>query len=79
MLPEIDRLEMNHLLADLALIQQRLQELEKVIAVRCGSSDDADVAAQERGKDNSPVLLPLTLPSPQRGEGTADSYFSNGP
>jgi transposase len=40
-LPEIDRLEMDHLLADLALIQQRKQDLEKVIAVRCGSSEDA--------------------------------------
>ena len=40
-LPEIDRLEMNHLLVDLEHIQQRLMELEKVIAQRCGNSEDA--------------------------------------
>src|SRR6476660_9185475 len=33
-LPEIDRLEMNHLLSDLEHVQQRLKELEKVIAQR---------------------------------------------
>jgi len=48
-LPEIDRLEMNHLLADLALIQQRMQELEKVIAVRCGSSEDAVILSSLPG------------------------------
>ena len=40
-LPEIDRLEMNHLLADLEHVQQRFEELEEVIAERCGSSEDA--------------------------------------
>ena len=40
-LPEIDRLEMNHLLADLEHVQQRLKELEKVIAQRCGASQEA--------------------------------------
>jgi transposase len=40
-LPEIDRLEMNHLLADLEQIQQRLKELEQVIAQRCGVSAEA--------------------------------------
>ena len=40
-LPEIDRLEMQYLLADLELILQRLQELEKVITERCGASEDA--------------------------------------
>lgn len=40
-LPEIDHLEMQYLLADLELILQRLQELEKVITERCGASEDA--------------------------------------
>ena len=40
-LPEIDRLEMDHLLADLEQIQQRLKELEGVIAKRCGVSKEA--------------------------------------
>ena len=40
-LPEIDRLEMNHLLADLEHTQQRLNNLEKVIAERCAASEDA--------------------------------------
>src|SRR6476620_10721473 len=33
-LPEMDRLEMNHLLSDLEHVQQRLKEFEKVIAQR---------------------------------------------
>ncbi|HEY7310190.1 MAG TPA: transposase [Gemmataceae bacterium] len=37
-LPEIDRLEMDHLLADLERVQQRLKELEGVIPQRCGAS-----------------------------------------
>jgi transposase len=40
-LPEIDRLEMNHLLADLEQVQGRRQELEQVIARRCGVSAEA--------------------------------------
>src|SRR6516162_1304863 len=40
-LPTIDRLEMNHLLADLEQIQERRKELEQVIAERCGVSDEA--------------------------------------
>jgi transposase len=40
-LPEIDRLEMNHLLADLEQVQQRVKELEQVIAQRCGVSAEA--------------------------------------
>jgi transposase len=40
-LPTIDRLEMNHLLADLEQIQERRKELEKVIAERCGVSEEA--------------------------------------
>ena len=37
-LPEIDRLEMNHLLVTMEQVQQRLKELEKVIAERSGVS-----------------------------------------
>src|ERR1043166_1055060 len=40
-LPEIDRLEMNHLLADLEQVQGRRKELEQVIARRCGVSAEA--------------------------------------
>jgi transposase len=40
-LPEIDRLEMNHLLTDLEQVQQRLKELEGVIAQRSGASKEA--------------------------------------
>jgi transposase len=40
-LPEIDRLEMNHLLLDLEQVQQRIKELERVIAQRCGVSEEA--------------------------------------
>src|SRR5215470_1898306 len=35
-LPEIDRLEMNHLLTDIEQVEQRLKDLEQVIAQRCG-------------------------------------------
>jgi transposase len=48
-LPEIDRLEMNHLLADLEHIQQRLKELEEVIAKRCGVSKEAGIIATMPG------------------------------
>jgi transposase len=44
-LPEIDRLEMDHLLADLKQVQKRIEDLEKVIAERCGNSDDAVLLA----------------------------------
>src|SRR3954447_5230729 len=40
-LPEIDRLEMDHLLFDLERAQQRLKALEQVIARRCGVSAEA--------------------------------------
>lgn len=45
MLPEIDRLEMDHLLADLKQVQKRIEDLETVIAQRCGNSDDAVLLA----------------------------------
>ena len=48
-LPEIDRLEMDQLLADLEQIQQRLKELEGVIAKRCGVSKEAVLLASMPG------------------------------
>src|SRR5262249_31531824 len=48
-LPEIDRLEMNHLLADLERVQQRLKELEGVIAQRSGDSQEAVLIASMPG------------------------------
>src|SRR5215470_8747794 len=44
-LPAIDRLELDHLLADLERVQQRLKELEGVIAQRCGASKEAALIA----------------------------------
>jgi transposase len=40
-LPEIDHLEMTHLLVDLEHAQQRLKELEQVLAQHCGLSKEA--------------------------------------
>ena len=40
-LPAMDRLEMNHLLADLEHVEQRFEELEQVIAERCDDSEEA--------------------------------------
>ncbi len=48
-LSEIDRLEMNHLLADLEYIEQRLEEIEKVIAERCSGSEEAVLLASTPG------------------------------
>jgi transposase len=48
-LPAIDRLEMNHLLTDIEQVQQRVQELERVIAQRCGVSDQAVLLASMPG------------------------------
>jgi transposase len=48
-LPEIDRLEMDQLLADLELVQRRVKELERVIAQRCGVSEEAGLIASMPG------------------------------
>src|SRR6516162_10052558 len=48
-LPEIDRLEMDHLLADVEQVQQRRKELEQVIARRCGVSAEAVLLATMPG------------------------------
>ena len=48
-LPEIDRLEMNYLLTDLERLQERLKELERVIAERSGVSKEAALLATMPG------------------------------
>ena len=48
-LPEVDRWEMDHLLMDLEHAQRRVQELEKVIAQRCATSDAAALLATTPG------------------------------
>jgi len=48
-LPEIDRLEMNYLLTDLDRLQERLKELERVIAERSGVSKEAALLATMPG------------------------------
>jgi transposase len=48
-LPEIDRLEMDQLLADLELAQRRIKGLERVIARRCGVGEAAGLIASMPG------------------------------
>src|SRR5215831_3350897 len=48
-LPTIDRLEMNHWLTDVEQIQQRVKELEQVIAQHCGVSEEAGLIASMPG------------------------------
>jgi len=48
-LPEMDRLEMNHLLIDLEHAQQRMRELEEILAERCGASEAATLLASMPG------------------------------
>jgi transposase len=48
-LSEVDQLELNHLLVDLERIQDRLKELEKVIAERCGASEAATILVSMPG------------------------------
>ena len=48
-LPEIDRLEMNNLIIDLELVQQRMRELEEILAQRCGMSEAATLLVSMPG------------------------------
>jgi transposase len=48
-LPEIDRLEMNHLLTNVQQVQERMKELEKVIAQRAGASKEAAILSTMPG------------------------------
>ena len=48
-LPEIDQLELNHLLVDIEHAQERLDDLEEVIAQRCKTSEEAMIFASTPG------------------------------
>jgi transposase len=48
-LPEIDRLEMDHLLADLEQVEKRLKELERVIARRAAASEEVKILSSMPG------------------------------
>lgn len=48
-LPVMDRLEMNHLLVDLEHLQQRYEELERVIAQRCEQNEAAKLLTSMAG------------------------------
>ena len=48
-LPEIDHLEMTHLLTDLHLVRQRMKQLEQVIVDRFGVSEEARLIASIPG------------------------------
>jgi transposase len=48
-LPEIDRLEMNHLLADLEQVEKRLKELEQVIARRSATCEEVKILSSMPG------------------------------
>jgi transposase len=48
-LPEIDRMEMNHLLTDLEQVEKRLKELEQVIAQRSAASKEVALLASMPG------------------------------
>jgi transposase len=58
-LPPIDRLEMNHLLVSLEQIQQRLQELGKVIAQRSATSKTVSLLSSMPGMGNGFTALAL--------------------
>jgi len=48
-LPDIDRLEMNYLLADLQRSEQRVQKLERTIVERCGEDGNAQLLCSMPG------------------------------
>jgi transposase len=58
-LPEIDRLEMNHLLAAVEQVQQRLKELEKVIARRSDASQETTILSTLPGMGSRFTALSL--------------------
>jgi transposase len=58
-LPAIDRLEMNHLLTDLEQVQQRMKELEKVIAQRSGASKEVAILSSLPGMDGGFTAMSL--------------------
>ena len=48
-LPAMDRLEMNHLLVDLERLEQRYEELERIIAERCEKNEAATILTSMTG------------------------------
>jgi len=58
-LPEIDRLEMNHLLADVEQVEKRLKELEQVIARRVAASKEAAILSSMPGMGGGFTALSL--------------------
>ena len=58
-LPEIDRLEMNHLLSDLEHVQQRVKELEKVIAQRSAASKEVAILSSVPGMGSGFTAMSL--------------------
>jgi len=58
-LPEIDRLEMDHLLADLEQAEKRLKDLERVIARRCAASAGGKVLSSMPGVGGGFTALSL--------------------
>src|SRR5262249_327106 len=58
-LPEIDRLEMDHLLADLEQVEQRLKDLEQVIARRCAASAEVKLLSSMPGVGGGFTALSL--------------------
>src|SRR6516162_10433276 len=58
-LPEIDRLEMDHLLADLEQAEQRLKDLGRVIARRCAASEGVKVLSSMPGAGGGFTALAL--------------------
>jgi transposase len=57
--PAIDRLEMNHLLADLEQVPQRMKELEQVIAQRSGASKEVAILSSMPGRGGGFTALSL--------------------
>jgi transposase len=58
-LPEIDRLELNHLLADLEQVEERLKDLEQVIAQRSASSKEVAIVSSMPGVGRGFTALSL--------------------
>ena len=58
-LPAIDRLEMDHLLADLEQAEQRLKDLGRVIARRCAASEGVKVLSSMPGAGGGFTALAL--------------------
>jgi transposase len=77
-LPEVDRLEMDHLLADLEQADRRLKDLEQAIARRSAGSPDVEVLASMPGVGRGFTALSLACrvgragravsPGPQPGQ-----------